>query len=313
MVLGTGGSGGCVQPTRKFLSETCDTEVAGTARTALATAASTAFTPRTPVPLPGRLHIGASNRLRARVPRSGPIPRHYRVRRCRTTHDLRRACTRIDPIRRSHKGVDGVDPHVAPRRCAGRDGGRRRLRVRLRGSRRRRDERGGHRGRRLPEPAAPDAVSHCDTDPEAHAHPDTDPETTSEAHTDTETDPEAQAPASPSARHHGPAPGARRRPPAGPQTSADAHAHAETETEGSAPRGPRAVTAPGELSAVPRYGAPAHAPQGTVPGHAHPDSHRARGVRRRGAAPALTPGDIPCRIGLFSPSRWRRRAPSSSS
>lgn len=253
------------------------------------------------------------------LPSFGAIPRCSRVRGRAATDDLRRARTPADPIRSRPAAVGPARTDLVPHRNAERHGGRRRLRVRHRRPGQRRRGRRGGRGYRLLRAGSGD---HSVTHPHAHtrtdsfvppgadahpdsptaaeaagAHPHPGPHSHSEA--DAHTAPEARPTAA--ARHRGA--------PARPHP--DAHAQAETDAHAEPTSG--GVTDPGELPAVPGpvpLGGQALRP---VPRLARPARHRARGVRRRRPASALTSGGTSCRNGLFSPSRWGRPVWSSSS
>ncbi len=294
MAIGTCGGGQSVQAHRNFLSGPCDARPDRSRRcTHAMTSHSRSVKPRIGVcPSFGAIHRGSGLYGRA------------------VAHDLRRVWTRTDSIRRRHKGVGpggvGLDPHGR----AARDGGRRRLRVRL--DRPGRHRGGGGRRRRSPLPRPVDSPALPDTDPHPHtattatstatstgSHPDahSQPDAHRAAETDAETRPAATPAGAATARRRGAA--------ADSHSDAHPHPHADTHADSRSEAEPAARGVPGELSAVPRLGAPAATARRPAAGHPRPAHHRARGARRRRAASALIPGGTPCRNGLFSPSRWR--------
>ncbi|GAA2458140.1 hypothetical protein GCM10010421_59450 [Streptomyces glaucus] len=254
---------------------------------------------------------------------------------CTRPHDLRRACTRTDPIRFRGAGVGPDGALLGARRRTGRRGGGRRLRVRVDRPGRHHGG-GGRRGSSLARaPAVPDAhtartapdartastASTASTAPDAHTASTARPRTASTARPHAEA-PSPEAPAVAHARPHtavpGTAPhgkaetpgsGAARAPaggaaaPAGPQPQPQPHAHTRTgprtrtRTVGDARAEPLPV--PGALSAPPRPAAPADRARRTVAARLRPAHHGTRGDRRRRAAPALISGGFPCRNGLF--------------
>lgn len=300
MAIGTCGGGQSVQAHRKFLSGPCD------ARPERSRRCTHAMTSR---PRSVKPRIGV-------CPSFGAIHRGWGLYGRAVAHDLRRVWTRTDSIRRRHKGVGpggaGLDPHGR----AARDGGRRRLRVRL--DRPGRHRGGGGRRRRPPLPRPADSPALPDTDSHSHSHshatatvtdphPDahSDPDAHRAAETDTETRPAAAPAGATSARRRGAA--------TDPHSDAHPHPHADTHTDSRSEAEPAARGAPGDLSGVPRHGPPAATTRRPAAGHPRPAHHRARGARRRGAASALIPGGTPCRNGLFSSSRWRPPVSWSSS
>lgn len=259
-------------------------------------------------------------------------PGHFGVTWPLAPHDLGRARTPAESIRPRHTGTGADGAHLAPRRRAERNGHGRRLRVRLDGPGRRRDHRGGRGGRRggrrrrthrpvsgpdpcpcpCPDPALP-SDAHADpagsrAPSAAEARADTEAGPTASAHPRTEARASTASASAPTAASTG-AEAEARAAPARSGRGTETHAEARTDTE----RAPRSGSGSGQLSGVPHPAAQARAPRRSVTGLVHPAHHRARGARRRRAAPALTPGGTPCRIGLFSPSRWRPRAWWSSS
>lgn len=273
------------------------------------------FDPRPALPAPHVKPPGAGG-----TPFGGN-PGHSGVAGAPAPHDLRRARTPADPIRPRHTRIGADGAHLAPRRRAERNGRGRRLRVRLHGPRRRRDHRGGRGGQRGgrrrrkhhpvpdPDPALP-ADTHTDpaAAPRAPSAAEAEADAAPSAHPRAEarTAASATAPtAASSARAETEAPAAA----AGARPGAETHAEAPADPE----RASRSPAGSGQLSGVPHAAAQAPTPQRSVAGLVHPAHHGARGARRRRAAPALTPGGTLCRIGLFSPSRWRPRASWSSS
>lgn len=257
----------------------------------------------------------------------GGNPGHSGVTGSRAPHDLRRARTPADPIRPPHTRIGTDGAHLAPRRRAERNGRGRRLRVRLHGPGRRRPHRGGRGGRRGgrrrrehhpvpgpgPDPALP-ADTHTDpAAPQAPSTAEAEADTTPSAHPRSEARTAAtnSASASATATATASAPTEAETPAAaaGPRRGTETHAEAPADPE----RAPHSAAGSGQLSGVPHAAPQAPAPRRSVAGLVHPAHHRARGARRRGTAPALTPGGTLCRIGLFSPSRWRPRASWSSS
>lgn len=270
--------------------------------------------PAPPVTRPGRTRAPSrtctrpgSGRTRfAKPPDSGSRPfrairRRVRVAGPAHADDLGRASTRTAPIHPRSTGVgpggDGLDPCGRP--CRSSVG--RRVRLRLDGPRW--HGRGGGRGRR---PLAHSPVFHPDPHPDAdpYAEPHTDADTDPHTSTETTADAETRTAPSPTA-------------PRGAATTAGAGpgATAAPATAGPAPLAPAEPAPVGDSRALPPVplGVPA-APSArrSLTADVHPAHRRARGIRRRRAASALTPGGTSCRNGLFSPSRWRPPVPSWS-
>lgn len=251
-------------------------------------------------------------------PPFGAITRRSGVRGRISADDLRRARTPADPIRPRHTVVGPAHTDLARRRKPERNSGRHRLRVRLCRPGRRADRRGGRgRGYARRGPGEDDAHPGTVVSPhvDAHTHPDTRSHADTapaEAHPDPATHPDATRAGAEAAAHSGPHAGAQAR--TSPAVTGPASRPGSTEAPGTPTGGTaQAVAAPGELSALPAVPAWADEARGPLPRLARPARHRARAVRRRRAASALTPGGTSCRNGLFSPSRWRPRASSCSS
>lgn len=226
-----------------------------------------------------------------------------------TPHDLRRACTRTDPIPRRRPRVGRGDADLVTRRNARRGGGRR-LRVRLHGAGWHGG--GGGRGKRhlAAAPAlctAPAAAPRPQPSAQSHAHSGTAAPTPAGA--DTDADPAAEA------RPH---PGTRAATPAAPVTPAGGPPGAAARPADTRSPTAASLAAPGAhgharaasvrdaraLPAVPAGPGPTVLRRRHVAAHLRPAHHDARGGRRRRAAPALNPtapGGTSCRNGLFSP------------
>lgn len=250
-------------------------------------------------------------------PPFGAITRRSGVRGRVKADDLRRARTPADPIRPRHTVVGPAHTDLARRGSAEWNRGRHRLRVRLHRPGRRRTDRRGGRGRRYARRGPGEDDDHPDTvmSPHADAHPHTDTHTASaEAHAAPDAHPDATgAGAGAQAAAHS-CSLARAEARTAPAVTGPTSRSGGTETPGAHPEGTaQTVAVPGELSAVSAVPAWKGAARRSVPRLARPARHRARAVRRRRAASALTPGGTSCRNGLFSPSRWRPPASSCSS